>query len=130
MSTRSHECPKMSTNPSSPIPHTLAEVIGQISARDDLPLRRRQELCSAVRVVCKLLGLPAAECDCDPQLLRPRLGQITASGSGLKPGRLRNVRSLFNSALTLTGVTSMRHCPGAPGLEAARFVRSSERSPP
>ena len=55
----------------------------------------------------RLLGLPATDIPADPQLLKGRIAQITAAGAGLRPARWRNVKSLFNSALTITGASAM-----------------------
>src|SRR5438445_1283904 len=98
----------MSTAPISRIvPANLAEVIERIAASEDLPLRRRHELTSAVRVMSRLLALPPSEVAADPKALRSRLSQMTAIGVGLSLPRWRNVKSLFNAALTLTGATSL-----------------------
>jgi integrase len=88
-------------------PTTLDAVISAVLAQTDLALRRRQEMASAVRVMSRLLGQPATAIPADPQLLRARVTQITAAGAGLRPTRLRNVKSLFSSALTITGVNAV-----------------------
>jgi len=85
---------------------TLAEVIERVTAREDLPLRRRHDLTSAVRVMARLLGLPPADIAADPEALRYRLRPMTAASTGVSPRRWRNLKSLFNMALTVTGVTS------------------------
>ena len=88
MSTKRHGCPKMSTEPTSLTALTLDAVIQAVLARNDISLRRRQEMASAVRVMSRLLGLPATDIPADPQLLRGRVAQITAAGAGLSPSPL------------------------------------------
>jgi hypothetical protein len=107
MYTRGHESPTMSTESASLTALTLDAVIQAVLARNDISLHRRQELASAVRVMSRLLGLPAADIPADPQLLRGCVAEITAAGAGLSPARWRNVKSLFNSALTSTGASAM-----------------------
>jgi integrase len=107
LSTKGHGSPKMSMEPPSlPAPTTLDAVINAVLARTDVNLRRRQEMASAVRVMSCLLGQPATDIPSDPQLLRGRVAQITAAGAGLRPARWRNVKSLFNAALTATGAST------------------------
>lgn len=97
----------MSTEPASlTAPTTLDAVINAVLARTDIGLCRRQEMASAVRVMSRLLGQPATDIPADPQHLRGRVAQITAAGAGLRPARWRNVKSLFNSALTITGASA------------------------
>jgi integrase len=96
----------MSTGLASLTALNLDAVIHRVLARDDIGLRRRQEMASSVRVMSRLLGQPATDIPADPQLLRGRLAQITAAGAGLRPARWRNVKSLFNSALTLAGASA------------------------
>ena len=98
----------MSTGPTSLTAPNLDAVIHMVLARDDIGLRRRQEMASAVRVMSRLLGLPATDIPADPQLLRGRVAQITAAGAGLSPARWRNIKSLFNAALTITGASTAR----------------------
>lgn len=96
----------MSTEPTSQTAPTFDAVIHMVLARDDIGLRRRQEMASAVRVMSRLLGLPATDIPADPRLLRGRVAQITAAGAGLRPGRWRNIKSLCNAALTITGAST------------------------
>ena len=93
--------------PSLTAPTTLDAVINAVLARTDIGVRRRQEMASAVRVMSGLLGQPASAIPADPQLLKGRVAEITATGAGLRPARWRNVKSLFNAALTITGASTM-----------------------
>lgn len=85
----------------------MDDVIRTIQARDDISLRRRRELASAIRVMGRLLGQPVTEIPADPGLLRARITQITATSAGLSEARWRNVKSLFNAALTIVGASAM-----------------------
>jgi integrase len=64
-------------------------------------------MASAVRVMGRLLGHPASDIPADPRLLRARIAQITGAGAGLSEARWRNVKSLFNAALTIVGASAM-----------------------
>jgi integrase len=97
----------MSSKPASLTASTLDAVIQAVVTRNDIDPHRRQEMASAVRVMSRILGLPATDILADPQLLRGRIAQITAVGAGLSPARLRNVKSLFSSTLTITGASTM-----------------------
>ena len=57
--------------------------------------------------MCRLLGQPAADIPADPQFLRARIAQITTTGAGLSQARWRNVKSLVNAVLTITGASVM-----------------------
>jgi hypothetical protein len=107
LSTKRHGCPKISTELTSLTALNLDAVIHMVLAREDIGLRRRQEMASAVRVMSRLLGQPAIDIPADPRLLRGSIAQITGVGAGLSPGRWRNVKSLFNTALTMTGASTM-----------------------
>jgi hypothetical protein len=85
----------------------LDAVIRAVVGRTEVSLRRRQEMASAVRVMSRLLGQPATDIPADPRLLRGRIAQITATSAGLSEARWRNVKSLFNGALMITGASAM-----------------------
>lgn len=97
----------LSTKPSSLTPATLDGVLRTILTRDDISLRRRREITSAIWVMCRLLGQPATEIPADPEVLRKHIAQITAMAAGLSQARWRNVRSLFNAALMIAGASAM-----------------------
>jgi integrase len=86
---------------------SLDDVLRTIQARGDIGLHRRREMASAVRVMGRLLGQPLTDIPTDPRLLRARIAQITAISAGLGEARWRNVRSLFNCALTIVGGSAM-----------------------
>ena len=86
---------------------TCADVIQQIGIRTDLPLRRRQDLSSAVRRFCRLQNRPPHDVRADPMELRHQLKQMSPIITGLSPGGFRNFRSLLGKALIVAGVTSV-----------------------
>jgi integrase len=97
----------LTTESTSLSPASLDEVIRKILARNDITLGRRRELASAVRVMGRLFGQPLTEIPADPRLPRARITQITATSAGLSEARWRNVKSLFNAALTIVGASAM-----------------------
>jgi len=97
----------LSTESTSLSPARLDEVIRKIHARNDISLRRRREMASAIRVMGRLLGQSLTDIPADPRLLSARIGQITATSAGLSEARWRNVKSLFNAALTIVGASAM-----------------------
>src|SRR6516165_5094249 len=97
----------LSTESTSLSPARLDEVIRKIHARNDISLRRRREMASAIRVMGRLLGQSLTDIPADPRLLSARIGQTTATSAGLSEARWRNVKSLFNAALTIVGASSM-----------------------
>jgi len=97
----------LTTESTSLSPANLDGVIRAIQTRDDISLRRRREMASAIRVMGRPFGQPLADIPADPQLLRARIAQITATGAGLSEARWRNVKSLVNAALTITGASAM-----------------------
>src|SRR5690242_9231984 len=97
----------LSTKSTSLSPASLDDVIRKILARNDISLGRRREMASAIRVMGRLLGQPLTDIPADPRLLRGRIAQITATSAGLSEARWRNIKSLFNAALTIIGVSAM-----------------------
>jgi len=94
LSTSVTRIPPMTTaSASRTVPTTLAEVITMIIEDGDLKPKSRQELASAVRVICRLFGFPPAEVPADPALLRRRLEPLTPTATGMRPGSLRNLKS-------------------------------------
>jgi len=67
MSTYVTRIPLMTTcSASRTAPTTLAEVITLINEDGDLKPKARQDLASAVRVVCRLFGFPLGEVPAEP----------------------------------------------------------------
>lgn len=82
---------------------TLADVEAAIRADEKLPLRKRQEVTSALRTLAKALDQPANNVQADPFYWRDRLAHFGPAKIGLSVGRWRNVQSLARFALDYTG---------------------------
>ena len=102
---------------------TLADVLHRLETHGEIEPRRRRELCSAVRTVCRALNTDPSLMAAQPRQLRARLHGVTAAAAGVGPGRWSNVRSLTLKALKRVGIKTMpgRHRePHAPEWEALR----------
>lgn len=98
----------MESSSRSPLtPMTLAEAIERVMARTDIPERRRWELCSAVRRLCRALGRLPSDVLADPTELRRRLAQMSPMAAGLSRGGWRNLKSLVSKALLTAGLISL-----------------------
>jgi integrase len=98
----------MSTEyPSRTMIPTCADVIERIDSRTDLPLRRRQDLGSAVRRFCRLQSRQPQDVPADPADLRRQLAQMSAVTAALSPGSFRNLKSLLGKALIAAGITTV-----------------------
>jgi integrase len=93
---------------------TCADVIEHIGNRTDIPPRRRQDLTSAVRRVCRLRHRNPGDVLADVDNLRRELAQMSCASSGLSPGSYRNLKSLFGKALIAAGVTTVPRRSRAP----------------
>lgn len=85
---------------SAPKPLSLADVVAAVAAAE-LPVRRRQDLASAVRAAARALGRPPEQITADPRLLASRLGEIAPTSLGFSKARWNNIRSLLRAALEL-----------------------------
>src|SRR4051794_38883310 len=86
-----------------PIP-TLAEVLVKLQQRDDLTPRQRADLCSAVRVLARAMGLPLEGTPARLDTLRLRLPRVLPAAHGFSRQRWNTLRSQFTAALRLAGV--------------------------
>lgn len=86
---------------------TFADLIAAINQRTDLPLRRRQDLTSALRRFCRLQHQDPGEISAESVKVRQELAQMSPRGTGLKPGSLRNLKSLVGKTLQMTGITAI-----------------------
>jgi site-specific recombinase XerD len=83
---------------------TLAGLRDQIVADKALPLRKRQDVSSALNTLARVLGKPPEEIPVHPGYIRERLEGFTPAMAGLKPGRWHNVMSLFRFAREHVGL--------------------------
>jgi integrase len=99
----------MSTKcPSPASARSLADVILRVTENGTLGRQRRQDLCSAVRVIARVLGAPPEAIEANVEVLRLRIAPIPHSMAGLSKPRWANVRSAFGAALTVAGVGIIR----------------------
>lgn len=89
------------------VSRTCADVIEHIGSRTDIPIRRRQDLISAVRRLCRYLHRDARDVPADPDELRRQLAWMSPAASGLSPGSVRNVKSLIGKAMDIAGATTV-----------------------
>jgi integrase len=109
--------------PATSAPATLADVLCRLEAGPDLDPRRRRELCSALRSVCRVLNADPALVAAHPRQLRVRIRGVTAAAAGVSKGRWSNIRSLTLKALKRVGIRAMPgryREPHAPQWEALR----------
>src|SRR4051794_3825581 len=83
---------------------TLAEVLVELQQRTDLTLRQRADLCSAVRVLARAMGLPLEGTPARLDTLRLRLPRVLPAAHGFSRQRWNTLRSQFTAALRLAGV--------------------------
>ena len=87
-----------SSLPASPAQPTLPGLRDQILADKALPLRKRQDVTSALHTLARALGKRPEEIPAHPGYIRDRLKGFTPAMAGLKPGRWNNVMTLFRFA--------------------------------
>jgi integrase len=78
---------------------TMAALIDVIAGDENLPERRRQELCSGVRSLCRVLGLQIESTPADARIVAESLTHVTPAAARMSPGRLQNCRCLMDAAL-------------------------------
>ena len=85
---------------------TLATVIAALeSAEPDA--RRRGEMASGIRTICRVLGYSPHELPADTALLGRLIRKAMPAAAGVSPSRWGNARSLLLAALKLTGLAIM-----------------------
>jgi len=97
---------------------SLADVLAALDGAA-IDGRRRQELRSAIRAACRLIGRDPEAISAEPRFLRPLLEAVSPDVHGMSRGRWNNVRSLVGGALkTVTSVMPGRdRTPLSPGWE-------------
>jgi len=99
---------------------TVAELINQI-ADSSIPQKRRNDMCSGIRSICRSLGLQPESTPADPRLFAKLLRGLTPAAARMSPGRLWNCLSYLDAAFSLTDTRfRRRHIPVVlpPHLEA------------
>jgi hypothetical protein len=78
---------------------TLASVLAMIAADEALPPRRRAEICSGVRSLCRALGLQLESTPADPRHIADRLAGVTPAAAHMAKRRFQNCKSHLDAAL-------------------------------
>ena len=73
----------------------------------DLTPAARADLKSAVRTVCRVLGMPPDAMPAHPGFLRPKLAAVAPAAHGIEVRRWANVKSLLHKALGIAGIRTM-----------------------
>jgi integrase len=100
---RTNAGPSAFLDPGAP---TLATVIDQLAAAEP-DLRRRGEMTSGVRTLCRVLGRLPRELPADTALLNRLMRGALPAAVGVTSARWANVRSLVLRAMNLTGCRIM-----------------------
>jgi integrase len=120
---------QVSRSPASPVV-TLADALAAVQTAD-LPPRRREEVCSALRTIGRVLKKSPDDIPAHPRLLGPRLAQVAPMAAGISRRRWNNVRSLARTGLALVQpMAPGRHANGlSPGWQRLwnELGRRSER---
>ena len=126
---RTNAGPNAFLDPAAP---TLATVLDRLATAEPDP-RRRGEMASAVRTLCRVLGRLPHELPADTALLNRLMRTALPAAVGVTPARWANVRSLVLRAMSRTGCRIMpgrRLHPLAPAWAALdgglpdRFARA------
>jgi integrase len=94
---------KVFLDPAAP---TLQAVIDALDRAEPEP-RRRGELASGIRTVCRVLGYAPHELPADAGLLGRRIRKAVPAAAGVSLARWANARSLLTAAMALTGLRIM-----------------------
>src|SRR6266404_1526075 len=86
---------------------TMADVMAHIESSHELPKRRRRELLSAIRSLCRTLNMEPVSVSAELRSLRERLEKLPLAYGGLGRNRWNNVRSLVLAALNVAGIKTM-----------------------
>lgn len=86
---------------------TMADVVLRLEACQQLSLRRRGDLISALRTIERLADAPLSSIPATPVALRACLDRISHVAVGMSDGRWNNIRSLSMAALTQVGVRTL-----------------------
>ena len=100
---------------------TLLEIIDLIAADSSIPQRRRNDMCSGVRSLCRVLGLQPESTPADPRRIAELLRDLTPAAARMSKGRLQNCRTYMDAALALADTRFRRRRPRvilAPHLKA------------
>ena len=83
---------------------TLATVISRLESDRSIEKRKRGEMLSALRKICRVLDSPPNAVPAEPRNLCLRLETISPAATKVSRRRWANIRSLTLAALALAGV--------------------------
>jgi integrase len=95
-------------------PKTIKFLVETIAADEDIPEKRRADVCSGVRSLCRALGLQPESTPADPRLIAERLENITPAAAGMKKGRLQNCVCHMDAAFAYADARFRRRRNQAP----------------
>ncbi len=88
----------METTSPTAAPLTIRGLVEAIAADAAIPEKRRADMCSGVRSLCRALGLQIESTSADPRLIAERLANITPAAAQMSKGRLQNCRCHMDAA--------------------------------
>lgn len=86
---------------------SIADLIGQIGADGILSKRDRQNMCWALRTLCRVAGKEPEAVPAHPAYLRRLLKRAAPTAAGLTPAAWNNARSLASKAMARAGITTV-----------------------
>jgi hypothetical protein len=89
-------------------PENLADMIAQIVADENLPLRKRQDVSSALRTIAKAIKAESTMVPAHAGRIRELLKDFTPKMIGMTPERWANVQSLVRFAFAHVGINGAR----------------------
>lgn len=87
---------------------TVDFVLSLIAADETIPLKKRHDICSGVRSLCRAIGLPPDSTAASPRVIAERLADLTPAAARMSKGRLQNCRSHMETALAYADVEFQR----------------------
>ena len=79
---------------------TLNVLLSLIAADEDIPQKKRRDLCSGIRSLCRALNLQIESTPAEPRIFAEALAKMTPASVGLSKGRFQNCKSHLDAALS------------------------------
>jgi hypothetical protein len=86
----------------------LASVLQMFATDDSLPAKRRADVCSGVRSLCRAAGLPLESTPADPRHVADKLAGVTPTTARMTKRRFQNCRSHLDAVLEYVGALANR----------------------
>jgi len=87
---------------------TVASVLEAIAADPSIPKKRRADICSGARSLCRVLGVEVQDAPLDPRFFGDCLTKLTPAGAKMSKGRLRNCKSHMDTVLAYANALGQR----------------------